>query len=367
MLPQRPPINNIKSLDQCFGCGKDNPIGLKLNFTWDGETARAEFTPGELHQGWQGIAHGGILYTLLDEAMAYVSYFQGLDCVIARCQARFKRVALINETLLISATTTRKTRKLIETKASLTTKNGITIAEGNSLMYIVDQKPTPLAVIWDMDGVIANTAPFHFEAWRDAFGKRGISFTENDFRHNFGLRNDTIIRNILGKEISAVEIESISQEKETSFRSKLESNLKPLPGVISLMKELRKAKFRMALASSAPRENIDLLCHILRIREYFESIVSGKEVTEGKPSPQIFLLAAQRLSVLPQNCVVIEDAIGGIEAAKAAGMKCLAVTNTHPRKSLNQADLVVDSLEKIDINTIEKLLGQSTTNKRERK
>jgi len=213
------------------------------------------------------------------------------------------------------------------------------------------------AIIWDMDGVIADTAPCHLKAWQQVFQKRGVKFTEEDFKHNFGQRNDTIIRNVRGQDTSQSEIEAISREKENSFRNMVRQKIKPLPGVINLIKLLAEHKFKMALASSAPIENIRLLITGLDINSYFQAIISGKEVTEGKPNPQGFLLAAQRLGVKPENCIVVEDAVAGVTAAKRAGMCCLAVTNTHPRRSLSEADLIVDTLETISVNDLERLIN----------
>ncbi|MFC2047959.1 HAD family hydrolase [Chloroflexota bacterium] len=213
------------------------------------------------------------------------------------------------------------------------------------------------AIIWDMDGVIANTAPHHLKAWQEALSKRGVKFTEEDFRESFGLRNDTIIRKVLGEEVSQDEIDSIASEKEESFRRKIKQGLKPLPGVIKLLKSLSEHRFRMALASSAPIENIQLLTEGLGINKFFQVIVSEKDVTEGKPSPQGFLLAAERLRIKPDNCIVIEDAIVGVTAARRAAMRCLAVTNTHPKASLREADLIVNSLEKVTVNDLAKLLS----------
>lgn len=211
------------------------------------------------------------------------------------------------------------------------------------------------AVIWDMDGVIADTAPYHFSAWQETFRRRGVKFTEEDFRHSFGLRNDTIISNILG-ETPQGEIEAIAREKEETFRSLIGQRVKPLPGVIALIRLLRENGFKMAIASSTPIENIRLVTGGLGIENCFQAIVSSQDVTEGKPSPQAFLLAAQRLGVEPKNCLVIEDAVAGITAAKKASMPCLAVTNTHPSQSLKEADLIVDTLEKVSINDIEGLI-----------
>jgi len=213
------------------------------------------------------------------------------------------------------------------------------------------------ADIWDMDGVIADTAPYHLKAWQEVFQKRGANFTEEDFRHSFGQRNDTIIRNALGKEVSQDEIDVIANEKEESFRRRIRQNLKPLPGVIKLIRSLVKYEFKLALASSAPIENIQLLITGLGINNCFQCIICDKDVTEGKPNPQVFLLAAQKLGVEPKNCIVIEDAIAGVSAAKKAGMQCLAITNTHPRASLMEAVLIVDTLEEVSVNDLERLLS----------
>ena len=214
------------------------------------------------------------------------------------------------------------------------------------------------AVIWDMDGVIADTAPYHFSAWQEVFRKRKVNYTEKDFKHNFGLRNDTIIRNILGRQIAQGEIDAIAKEKEETFRKVIRQKIKPLPGAVELIKSLRKQGFKMAIASSAPMENIRLITGSLGIDNCFQSIVTGQDVTEGKPSPQGFLLAAQRLGVEPKNCIVIEDAVAGVAAAKRAGMRCLAITNNHPRESLKQADLIVDTLEAVTVNDLERLLAE---------
>jgi beta-phosphoglucomutase family hydrolase len=211
------------------------------------------------------------------------------------------------------------------------------------------------AVIWDMDGVIADTGPYHRSAWQRVFRKRGVKFTKEDFRRNFGQRNDTIIRNTLGEQIFQSEIDAIAREKEETFRKVVRQKIKPFPGAVELLQSLRKHGFKIALASSAPIENIQLIIEGLGISNYFHSIVTGRDVSEGKPSPQGFLLAAQRLGVEPKSCIVIEDAVAGVAAAKRAGMCCLAITNTHPRESLKEADLIVDTLEAITVNDLEKL------------
>jgi beta-phosphoglucomutase family hydrolase len=214
------------------------------------------------------------------------------------------------------------------------------------------------AVIWDMDGVIADTAPFHFKAWQEVARQGGKDLDEEDFRRLFGLRNADIISIIFGEGIAPDEVERIAAKKEESFRRAARQNIEPLPGAIELLRSLREEGFKMALASSAPRENIELLLGTLGIGEFFDTIVSAKEVAEGKPSPQLFLAAAEGLGTNSGDCLVIEDALAGVKAAKAGGMKCIAVTNTLPRERLLEADLVVDSLKRVTVDTISSLLEE---------
>ena len=214
------------------------------------------------------------------------------------------------------------------------------------------------AVLWDLDGVIADTGIYHCRAWQDVFGKRGVNFTEEDFNHYFGQRNDTIIRGTLGGSISPEEFDTIAAEKEENYRRRVAGNIKPLPGAIELIRALREYGIKAAIASSAPMENIQLIIRGLGIDDCFQAIVWGREVAEGKPSPQVFLLAAQKLGVEPRDCVVIEDAVAGVAAAKSAAMKCLAVTNSHPRSHLQEADLIVDTLEAVTADTLSSLFRE---------
>ena len=219
--------------------------------------------------------------------------------------------------------------------------------------------PELAAVIWDMDGVIADTAPHHLIAWQDTFARRGVDFSDEDFRHSFGIRNDAIIKRFLGETTTDEEITAIAEEKEAAYRRITGRNIRPLPGALELLKAIYDEGIKMAIASSTPPENAQLVLGSLGIVNLFQAIVTSRDVTEGKPSPQVFLVAAQRLKVEPANCVVIEDAVAGVRAAKSAGMGCLAVTNTHPRAKLGEADLVVDSLEAVIVKDLEGLVPSS--------
>jgi beta-phosphoglucomutase family hydrolase len=223
-------------------------------------------------------------------------------------------------------------------------------------------KETFEAVLWDLDGVIADTGTYHCRAWQDVFDKRGVSFTEEDFRRHFGQRNDTIIRDTIGVSISSEELDIIANEKEENYRRRLaDTNIEPLPGAIELIRSLGQNNIKMAIASSAPMENIQPIIRGLGIEDCFQAIAWGREVAKGKPSPQIFSLAATKLESAPRNCVVIEDSVAGVAAAKRAGMKCIAVTNSHPRNSLKEADLIVDTLETVSISDLAGLFRPAAT------
>lgn len=134
-------IDIDKGYSMCFGCGEDNPIGLKLSFQWDGKVAKAEFTPTEFYQGWSGVVHGGIIACLLDEAIGYAALFEGLHCVTAEMQVRLRRPVSIGETLIITSSLTKRNRKLVKAKTSISLKDGTPIAEGTATQFIFNTKP----------------------------------------------------------------------------------------------------------------------------------------------------------------------------------------------------------------------------------
>jgi acyl-coenzyme A thioesterase PaaI-like protein len=125
----------------CFGCGRDNPIGLKLVFTWDGETARAEFTPQAVYQGWPGLVHGGVMACILDEGMGYAALFAVGRCVTAKMEIKLKRPAIVGAPLVITASVRRKSRKLVETHAQASLEDGTPVAEGRGTHFVVETVP----------------------------------------------------------------------------------------------------------------------------------------------------------------------------------------------------------------------------------
>jgi beta-phosphoglucomutase family hydrolase len=200
------------------------------------------------------------------------------------------------------------------------------------------------AVLWDLDGVLVDTAPFHFQAWRELFSREGKELSEADFLRTFGLRNEAILRDILG-EVSDERTEELAQTKEKLFRSAIRGAIKANPGVLELLERLRDRSKKMAIVSSAPRQNVEMVLESLKARPFFDVIIAEEDAPHGKPDPQGYLLAAERLGVEPERCVVIEDAPGGVEAAKRAGMRCIGLAAGRPPETLEDADLVVRSLE----------------------
>jgi len=130
-------INTDRSYSLCFGCGQNNPIGLKLSFQWDGKTAKTEFTPTEFYQGWPGQVHGGILACILDEAMGWAVLSEDMNCITAKIEVKLKRLTSIDEPFIIIASITKKTRKLVKTKAAISLKDGTLIAEGAATYFVV--------------------------------------------------------------------------------------------------------------------------------------------------------------------------------------------------------------------------------------
>jgi beta-phosphoglucomutase family hydrolase len=213
------------------------------------------------------------------------------------------------------------------------------------------------AVIWDMDGVIVNTRDFHWEATRDFFREHGVEMTKEEFLPTFGVRFEEVIRDWLPGEDGGTELAEMVEHKEGLFRKIAMGHIRSLPGAIKLIKSLRNDGFRLAIGSSTVRENIELVLSELGVKDCFDEIVSAEDVEKGKPDPSMFLEAARRLEVPPSQCVVIEDSLAGVEAAKAGGMKCVAVTNARTAQDLHQADLIVESLEGLGPEDFDRLIN----------
>ncbi|MGV9171600.1 MAG: HAD family hydrolase [Promethearchaeia archaeon] len=212
-------------------------------------------------------------------------------------------------------------------------------------------------VIFDMDGVLADTGPIHFESWKKMAEEQGAEFTKDFFEETFGQQAVTITRKLLGDEYTQEKIEELAERKERYYREMVQGQLEPLPGVMDLIETLDQKGVKLGVGSSGAAANVNLLLTGLDIKDYFDVIITAEDVEKGKPEPDVFLQAAQKVSVKPRNTIVIEDAPVGIEAARRASMKTIALTTTHNRKSLIEADLVVENLKYVSINDIVDLIN----------
>jgi len=209
------------------------------------------------------------------------------------------------------------------------------------------------AVLWDLDGTLVDSEQLHWEAWRETMAAEGVPITWEQFKATFGRRNDSFVPQWLGAGATAGRVARVGDAKEACYRRLVrERGLAPAPGAAAWVRRLQARGWRQAIASSAPRENVEVMLEALRLRDCFQAIVAAEDVTEGKPNPQVFLLAAERLDVPPQRCIVVEDAPAGIEAARRAGMRSIFV-----RGASAPADLAVDSLTELPEDAFDRLLG----------
>lgn len=218
-----------------------------------------------------------------------------------------------------------------------------------------------LAVIWDMDGTLVDTAELHYCAWAALAADIGQPFTRADFTATFGKRNPEIIRELFGTHTSAADIDDLGWRKEEMYRTAARAQgVALLPGARTLLEGLHNARFKQAIGSSAPRGNLDLILQLTGIERFFDAVVSMEDTERGKPDPQVFLIAAGKLNVPPQRCLVFEDAPAGVQAAKAGGMKCIAVRfiGHHPEAVLRAAgaDRSVHTLEEISVEVVQQIL-----------
>ncbi len=209
-----------------------------------------------------------------------------------------------------------------------------------------------IGVIFDMDGTLTDSHDAHYASWKSTMDTHGIEYGPTDFIRDFGRRNPEIIgenwvragRDVPDDERSG----TIADEKEAAFRAIISENFPEMIGARDMMSRLHDVGFRLAIGSSAPGENIELCNRELGIETCLKAIVCGCDVTRGKPEPDGFLLAAERLGCPPEHCIVVEDAAAGIEAAHRAGMPAIGILSTgHDAKELAAAERVIHELKEL--------------------
>jgi beta-phosphoglucomutase len=217
------------------------------------------------------------------------------------------------------------------------------------------------AVIFDLDGTLVDSYDAHYEAWRAISATHGVAVTVDDYYSHFGRRNEDLLRECwmrAGKgELTADEIHALDHEKEAAYRALVAHRFPIMDGARELVASLRADGFRTAVGSSGPPANVALAIQGLALEDSFDAVVTGRDVKRSKPDPECFLLAAERLSVPPERCVVFEDAPAGITAAKAAGMRCIAITSKgHTVERQREADLVFPTVKTVTVAAVRALL-----------
>ena len=210
------------------------------------------------------------------------------------------------------------------------------------------------AVIWDMDGVVLDSEPVHYLTYQIILEKYKITSSDERAKQSYGMTDHQTIQYITDKVLPDDVVDKIVDEKNVLFKQIITEKAVFLPGVQKWMELFKQNGIRQALASSSSQENIDLILEKLGTHIYLDEVVSGAYLP-SKPEPFIFLHAAERLGVSPLTCLVIEDAVAGIQAAKAAGMKCIAVSTTNPANKLGDADLVIGNLAQLMMPQIQSL------------
>lgn len=216
------------------------------------------------------------------------------------------------------------------------------------------------AVIFDWDGVIIDSEDYHRESWERLAAEEKLRLPEGAFEASFGMRNQQIIPSVFrwAEESEEERIRALGDRKEELYREIVrEQGIAPLPGVVNLVQALSEAEIPFAVGSSTPRENIETVMEVIGLAGQFRTIVAAADVSEGKPHPEVFLTAAQRLGYEPARCVVVEDAHVGIEAGRRGGFRVLAVATTHPPESLQEADRCHPNLSTVSIDELGALIG----------
>lgn len=209
------------------------------------------------------------------------------------------------------------------------------------------------AVLWDLDGTLVDSGEMHWWSWRDTLSAVGVSVTYEQFAGTFGQKNDRILRAWLGPGATPERIAEIADAKESEYRRLVSVHgLQPLPGAREWVERLRANGWRQAIASSAPRKNVEVMLAASGLDAAFDIIVASEDVGAGKPDPEVFLTAASRLGATPDRSIVVEDAAAGIEAARRAGIKCIGVNDP-----ALQADVVVASLSDLRLDAFDRLVG----------
>lgn len=222
----------------------------------------------------------------------------------------------------------------------------------------MDHSRSDFGVIFDVDGVLVDSADAHLRSWQRLAEENGRTVTAEQFSTTFGRHNDDIVPILFGA-VTAVRLRELAERKEQIYRELIQHDVPLVTGARELVLELHRAGLRLAIGSSSPRANIRLVLEALSSERLFSAIVTAERVTRGKPDPQVFQLACSDLGLPPKHCVVIEDAPAGVTAARAAGAGAIAVLRHHDRAAFPHAHLIVERLDELSAQTILELVGRT--------
>lgn len=215
------------------------------------------------------------------------------------------------------------------------------------------------AVIFDMDGVICHTNPYHSQAFKMFFKKRNLFPTEVDFMsHMYGKNNGYILSHFLGRKIEGEELHLLEEEKESLFREIYQHHVDPIAGFLGFFHALKRLKIKIGVATSAPLANLELIGGKLDLFPYLDSVLASEHVTKHKPDPEVYLKAAANLSLPPAQCLVFEDSFSGVSAAKNAGMKVVGVLSSHGVDELPICDRYIENYLNLEVDEVISLLGR---------
>ncbi len=214
------------------------------------------------------------------------------------------------------------------------------------------------SVIFDMDGVLVDNRVWHMRAWQEMAARLGLPFDERRFTAElFGRTNPAILRRLYGYELPLTDQERLAEEKEALYRDLHRGHVEPTAGLIPFLEALEADGATLAVATSAPRANLDFFLDDSGLRGRFQVLVDVGQVKKGKPDPEIYLRAAKALRRPPRRCVAVEDSLPGVAAALAARMKVIAVTSTHSASELGAAHLAVADFRGLSPAAVRALLG----------
>ncbi|MBW2208238.1 MAG: HAD family phosphatase [Deltaproteobacteria bacterium] len=211
-------------------------------------------------------------------------------------------------------------------------------------------------VIFDMDGVLIDSYRAHFLSWQRMLRNRGLDITEKQFGTTFGRTNHDIFSSLYST-IPTEDYPALAEEKESAFRDVISADFPEMDGASELITKLHEAGAILAIGSSGPPENLEVLLEKLPGGRYFKAVTNGSEITRGKPDPEVFVKTALKIGLPPAKCVVVEDAVAGVRAGKGAGCAVIALTGTARSEQLFEADLIVDSLRELTPETFKKLVS----------